>query len=92
MNAFIRLSGGSQYRRISKAKARKLWGTGPTISLCPVKLRPGGPWQSDIRYFVEEQREREFDRLVNSFVWYNCQHNETGYYPAFYLVTQEVGK
>lgn len=71
--------------RISKAKARLLWGKNKTISICPVKLMPDGPWRPNVDYLEEEQKGRGFDAVVNSFIYYNCCWNETGYYPAFYL-------
>jgi hypothetical protein len=71
--------------RVSKGIARKLWGQNKILSLCPVKLRPDGPWRPNIDVFPEEQKEKEFDKFVNEFEWYNCQLNETGYYTAFYI-------
>ena len=70
--------------RISKRKARKLWGT-CKIHLCPCNLRPGGPWCPDMPVFPEEQRERDFYKYVRTFEWYNCTGRETGTYTAFYI-------
>lgn len=84
-------------KRISKRTARKLWGK-QDMNLCPCNLRPGPPWQPDMRVFAkdiaskqasEHEHERKaasFDTYVNSFEWYNCPSSETGLYTAFYLV------
>ena len=72
--------------RISARKAKNLWGkTKQTISLCPAKLRPDGPWRPNIDIFPAEQAGRDFDKTINEFIYYNCQQKEAGYYPAFYL-------
>lgn len=83
--------------RISKARARKLWGK-QDISLCPCKLRPGFPWRPNIDVFASEIAEKlaskyeherkaaDFDVYVRNFEYYNCNMNETGYYTAFYLI------
>jgi hypothetical protein len=84
-------------KRISKAKARKLWGKAD-MSLCPAKLMPDGGWRPNMDVFAKEiatmqsseyEHERysaNFDHYVQNFEWYNCQHNETGTYTAFYLI------
>jgi len=79
----------TRFDRITKAQARKRWETNQPIHFCPVKLRPGGPWASGITIFPEPYKEREytFEKTIIEFNWYNCQHNETGYYPAFYIET-----
>jgi len=83
--------------RISKAKARRLWGK-RNMSLCPVKLRPGFPWRPNIDVFAteiakaqaseyeHERKAADFDTYVQNFEWYNCTCNETGTYTAFYLI------
>ena len=71
--------------RVSKRAARKIWGTDKTISLCPANLCPDGPWRVNLDVFPEEQKARAFDEMVNSFEFYNCNMNETGYYTAFYI-------
>ena len=77
-------------KRVSKAKARRLWGNGSTISLCPCNLRPDGAWRPNVDFFPEEQRELAFDQAVREFDWFNCQSRETGYYAAFYVRNPEV--
>ncbi len=83
--------------RISKAKARKLWGKAD-MSLCPAKLMPDGPFRPNCDVFAKDIAEKlnsqydhernaaKFETYVAGFEWYNCQLNETGYYTAFYLV------
>lgn len=36
------------YVRISKREARKRFASGRPVVMCPCKLRPGGPWRSDM--------------------------------------------
>lgn len=35
--------------------------------------------------YEHERNAAAFDTFVQNFEWYNCQHNETGYYTSFYL-------
>ena len=100
-NLTFRTNYGETYTRINKTKARKLWGK-ETIALCPVKLRPGGPWRNDLivtpievgqyqnsQYHCNRQKG-DFEYVIDNFEYYNCQWpSETGRYTAFYLVTQE---
>lgn len=83
--------------RISKPKARKLWGK-RDMSLCPVNLRPGFPRYPNIDIFAaniatalasqweHERKEADFDIYVRNFEYYNCTCEETGFYTSFYLV------
>jgi hypothetical protein len=59
---------------------------------------PDGGWCPNVDVFAKNIAERlnseydferdaaSFDTFVNSFEWYNCTMNETGYYTAFYLI------
>lgn len=100
MNRYTFNTPDGKLTRISKTKARKLWGKAD-MRLCPAKFAPGGPWRVDMPVFASEiasrlaseyEHEREqsaFDTYVRNFEWHNCQHNETGYYTAFYLTEKE---
>ena len=100
MNSYVFSDEGATYTRISKAKARKLWGK-ELIALCPAKLRPGFPWAPHMivdPVHIQEHLASEwdfdrdtasFDSYVRNFEWYNCTDNETGYYTAFYLVEEK---
>jgi len=70
------------YKRISKRTAAKLYEIGQPVLFCPVKLRPGGPW--DIGCIVTKKEDRTFQQEVNAFEYYNCS-SATGYYTAFYI-------
>ena len=73
--------------QISKAKARKLFNAGTEIFLQSSNMHPFGVWQSlcPIKYDEQEADNTvdQFDFLVNSFQWYNCD-NERGKYAHFY--------
>jgi hypothetical protein len=74
----------TEYRRITKRAARKLWGK-EAIALCPVNLRPGFPWASHMVVSVRAVQEGvTFENIVNDFEFYNCTGKETGTYTAFY--------
>lgn len=82
--------------RITKHRARKLWGK-QDITLCPSNLRPGGPWYPECHVeadriakalaseYEHERQEASFDVFVRNFEWYNCVNRETGMYTAFYI-------
>ena len=86
--------GGTTYRQITKRTAKKLYLQGFPVVLCPCNLRPFTMWhcehvikKADRAQFVTDEigAANDFDNLVNSFEWYNCQNSETGKYTAFYV-------
>lgn len=72
------------WRRITKAKAKKLYRKGIDIMVIPCKVLPENSWEiGTITNFSYYDRPR-FENFLNEFCWYNCQSNELGKYPAFY--------
>lgn len=96
---------GNHFERISKRAAQKRYESGQSVTLCPAKLRPGYPWSPHLTVLERQEIcvhsptpedphrfahiPEPFDHLVSNFVWYNCQHNEVGYYPAFYIESRK---
>lgn len=83
--------------KISKQEARRRFGNGETIVLCPRKLRPGFPFAPHVTVNGSRWRQETYgnptnselwDRMYNSFCFYNCSW-ETGYYPHYYLEQQK---
>lgn len=70
--------------KIRKTKARKLFNEGQVIYLLPCKMRVDNVWQKP-HEVVKSEENNDFDKVVNSFEYYNCQYNETGKYTAFYI-------
>ena len=73
------------YTRINKSKARKLYNLGRPIVVLPCKANPNSPWFSNST--VSKESDRDFDTLVNEFIYYNCNTAELGRRQAFYVVT-----
>lgn len=70
------------FKRVSKRTARRLYNNGESIIILPVKCF------SEMFAFEtgeNHNKVKEFDKLVNEFEYYNCNH-ECGYYAAFYVV------
>ena len=70
------------YTRITKAQARRLFTAGFPVYACPVNLRPGAPYNPEIKI---EPCQDLFDGIVYRFEVYNCINSETGKYSAFYI-------
>jgi hypothetical protein len=91
MNRYTITDRATRFDRITKAQARKRWENNQPIYFCPVKLRPGYPFNPGCTIFPAEYKNAvshyTFGQCINYFIWYNCQHNEIGYYPAFYVET-----
>ena len=91
MNAItITACDGLTYRRISKAKAHKIFNELGIAFACPVKANLACPWIGRpfaIRYDESDLKSRDerFEIWSNEVRWYNCNH-EMGYYPAYYEV------
>ena len=73
------------FERVSKARARKLWGQGVTVYACPCKLRPGGPWYCEVILTKADRVCPTFDADVNAAAYCLTLCTETGRYLAFYV-------
>ena len=73
------------YTRVSKARARKLWGLGETVYACPCKLRPGESWYCEAILKKADHAYPTFDADVNAAAYYLTLCAETGRYLAFYV-------
>lgn len=78
-------------RRISKAKARKLWEEGFTLYFLSSNMRFDNVWQSP----MEDQKNGfsfqgyTFDKICNNYLAYNCDR-ERGRYIKFYVCHKEI--
>ena len=75
----------SNFLKIRKTMARKLFNEGKSIYLLPCKMRVNNMWQSPYE-MVKNEEYPDFDKMVNNYEYYNCQYNETGKYTAFYIL------
>ncbi len=77
------------YERISKARARRVVSeTSEYIYILPCKCVPGTSWYcypARINKGMLETNGYTFESFINEFNFYNCQYNQTGKYPAFYI-------
>ena len=75
----------ANYIRVDKTTARALYKTGQKnrLFLCPVNLNPESLW--NIAVNVTGFDYADFDTLISSFEYYNCNNSETGRYTAFYV-------
>lgn len=99
MTQFTFTTNGQRYMRISKAQARKRFNADQTFQICPVKMRPGGPFCMDMlvdpKHIKQERSltstyptlESLFDATVTDFCYYNANCHETGTYTAYYVVS-----
>ena len=75
-----------KFIRVQKKTARKLYNQGLEILIVPNKVDPLNRW--GIGYYANKDDgdgfERDFDKVVSYFEYYNCQYNELGKYAAFY--------
>lgn len=76
------------YRRITKGNAKKLFVYGHVLIIAPVKANLDSPWHtwSIMQYNGKDDStpEQSFDRIINSFTYYNC-NPQIGLYPKFYI-------
>nr|DAO52123.1 MAG TPA: hypothetical protein [Caudoviricetes sp.] len=78
---------GISWTRISKRRARALYDAGYTITVAPVNMRLNNVWCTYIRIGrkLKFSLDDSFDSLVNDYEYYNCNSNEVGHYPAYYV-------
>lgn len=81
--------------RVSKNKAMKLFNNGITIQMVPCKANPKNFWFSDLNFNINNTLEKNFIKLVDDFIYYNCiqsYQKKYGLYSAYYVDVNEVGQ
>lgn len=77
---------GKRYQQISKPKAQRLISEGYYIYLLPAKANIGSPYVSFMRL---PALAKNFNKLVNSFEYYNCRAPFGSYAIFFYCTTDK---
>lgn len=83
MRTIVQSFGGAEYKRVSKPTAKRLYADGKEIFVAPWKARFGN-WYASFA-MKKESDEDDFESRINAFIYYNCQCDEIGKYPAFYI-------
>src|ERR1035441_2134184 len=90
--------GATEYTRISKRQAAKLFAESKPFYIIAPKMRPGYPFSMgmtiDPKHIKAERSltptyptlESLFDATVTEFCFYNANCHETGTYAAYYLM------
>lgn len=74
------------FKRISKAAAKKLYDNGGTVYVCPINMDPTNPyWSMAAEINKQDLEGLDFNKMINQYTYYNCINNQTGLYPAFYV-------
>ena len=79
--------------RVSKNKAMKLFNSGVTIQIIPCKANPKNFWFSDLKFNINDTIDKNFIKLVNDFIYYNCMQayqKKLGLYPAYYVDIKQL--
>ena len=86
MNAYVFTDDkGTNWKRVNKKVARRVFDSGETIVLCACNMRPFGPWRTECPVNNKSTYREDFDYVVNSFEYYNCSHPGEGRYASFYI-------
>lgn len=64
--------------------AKKCFDHDLPVMVCPVNMYPLSKYYSCSVWIRKNDNYDTFDKAVNAFEYYNCNH-ETGYYTAFYI-------
>ena len=78
---------GTSWTRVSKRRAKSAYNAGYDVIIAPVNMAPFDQWRthaqvsSKCRWGVDVT----FDSIVNEYEYYNCNSNEVGRYPAYYV-------
>lgn len=78
------------FKRISKKEAEKAYNNGLSVLWCPVKCNPLSVFSFKVA--ISKEYNRTFEERYDSFVWYNCNNNEVGTYPAYYMPVCHVDR
>ena len=78
---------GACWARVSKRRARSAYEAGNDVIITPVYVDPFNMWHTHTR--INNKRrwgvDVTFDSIVNEYEYYNCNSNEVGRYPAYYV-------
>ena len=85
--------GATTYTRITKTQASAMFDSHEPFYIIARKCRPGFPFSMGmiLEAPLLHDKYSSFDSAVMNFSIYNCSH-ETGYYPAFYRMTENKPK
>lgn len=75
------------YIQVNKRTAEKLINKGYTIRMIPCKLRLGNIWfaPAEIDAMKLADWGINFTMFVNEYIYYNCNNNEVGRHPHYFL-------
>lgn len=78
---------GISWTRVSKRRARSTYEGGSDVIITPANIAPFNPWRTHARISKRKQWgcNVTFDAIVNEYEYYNCNSNEVGRYPAYYI-------
>lgn len=81
---------GIEYIRINKTQARKNYIAGYKQLVLPVNVRLGNSWIEPLILSKKELIHPEddfnmFDSRISEYEYYNCNYNDLGYYPKYYI-------
>lgn len=80
-NEYVLINGKSG-RQVNKPMARSLFNQGRTIFVHPCNMILNNMWQRPFE--ISDKLDHNFDKLVNSYEYYNC-NNELGRYANFFV-------
>ena len=84
---FINKRTGTKYYRITKQVAKKLFAGGHTLLIAPCKANMNHMFQTWVIMQYNgidgTTPEQDFERISNSFAYYNC-NNEMGLYVKYF--------
>nr|DAI42756.1 MAG TPA: hypothetical protein [Caudoviricetes sp.] len=81
---------GISWMRVNKRRARALYDAGSDVIITPANIRPFNPWRTHVRISSRRQCgcNVTFDSIINEYEYYNCNSNEVGRYPAYYVKSE----
>ena len=79
--------------RVNKTIARKKYNDGEPVLIVPCKCDPTNNYFS-LSIIISKNDELidtiDFDKRINYFTYFNCNYNELGKYPAYYIKMEEA--
>ena len=89
------------YNKVNKPTARKMYNMGYDILLLPCKVNAFIVFDKNYRGFIQPvtiniktctEDMNKFDRSVDSYVYYNANNAELGYYAHYYVSEEDYNK
>lgn len=76
---------GLEWVRVNRKEAKACYNAGMTLLVAPVNVNVNNEFFGFYAWFSLSKDNRDFEKLMNEYEYYNCNTSELGRYPKFFV-------